>query len=88
MSQHIHGIHCMHMLGWSVRDWCSKCRHHWEEKCGRVRCRNYAAHANANLVRGVCLSIESGHLPLDIELVNIDLTDLGIQRPSLQPSAN
>jgi len=85
---HIHGIHCMHTLGWDIRHWCSRCRHHWEAKCGKVRCRNYAKAMNAHLVRGVLLDIESGTLPLDAEILNIDLSELGIQRPSLDPSAN
>jgi hypothetical protein len=86
---HPHGVHCLHTHGWNIRGWCRKCRNHWEDRCGKVGCRQYATHANELLVRGVLLSMEEGALPLDPFILSIDLSDLTIERPHFtEPSAN
>jgi hypothetical protein len=95
--KHPHGIHCLHVHGWHHRDWCGLCHNHWEaygneaedEADHRATRKEYEELVNQLLVRGVILSMEAGALPLDAEILNLDMSELGIHhQTNLTPSTN
>ena len=96
MSHHLHGIHCLHVHGWDSADGAvcvittgRAMAHPSPTKPTNCAVRKeYQELINQLLVRGVILSIEAGKLPLDVEILNLDMSELGIHGPDLTPSAN
>jgi hypothetical protein len=89
MSIHSHQVHCIHVHGWYTRNWCYRCRRHWAETCGVDGCSNYEQTATDDLVRAVVREMCDGDVPIPVELLALDLSDLAIDNPTpSEPSAN
>jgi hypothetical protein len=88
LKNHPHAIHCLHIDGWHVNHWCYRCRKHWSDTCGQVGCEEYERRADDKLVHQVMLEMEDGTLPIPAEILNLDLSDVGLPRTPPTPSAN
>jgi len=86
---HRHAIHCLHIRGWYTQRWCLACRRHWLESGFEMYSEEYERLADAALVEAIFTELEDGDLPIPPRILNLDLTDVGIDKPHpAEPSAN
>ena len=79
----------MHIFGWNISKWCRTCFNHWESVCGQVDCDSYRKTADQILAHELMLEMESGQVDIPTEILNLDLSDMGIEKPRLpRPSDN
>jgi hypothetical protein len=86
---HRHGIHCLHTRGWYVQRWCLACRRHFLDSQLEMYSQEYERLADAALVDAIFTELEDGELEIPARILNLDLTDVGIDKPRpAEPSAN
>jgi hypothetical protein len=89
MIRHRRGLHCIHIHGWSVNEWCSQCHKalmEFQAPFGEEPRLAFERYVDAMLAIYVCHDMEGGLIPIPAVVASLGLPERPPWPPA--PSAN